>query len=167
MKKTCFVAIVLGVLLVTQCSKKKGVLDDQLSTKKDTAAVAPGNEQADTQDSDMERAITSLFQPLYFAFDSYSLSEENRDHLAEIGRFMRNYPSVQVRIEGHCDERGSAEYNMALGQRRADEAKKYLTDYGIAPGRFTTVTWGEERPAIEGHDESAWAKNRRAEFQRN
>ena len=67
-------------------------------------------------------------------------------------------------IEGHCDERGSAEYNMALGQKRAEEAKNYLVSYGISSSRLTTNSWGEERPATQGNDESAWAKNRRGEF---
>jgi len=77
---------------------------------------------------------------------------------------LKDNPNVMVRIEGHCDERGTIEYNLSLGEKRAASAKKYMTDMGIDAGRIQTISYGKERPAVTGSNESAWAKNRRDEF---
>jgi len=159
--------LVFVSLLATQCAKKNQTMDDQLSAKRDTVSAEEQAGQKRSQEpGEAEQAAASVLQTIYFPFDAYTLSDEARDRLAEIGRFLKRFPSVRLGIEGYCDERGSAEYNMALGQRRADEVKNYLVQYGINAGRFTTTSWGEERPAVEGSSESAWSKNRRAEFQR-
>jgi peptidoglycan-associated lipoprotein len=75
---------------------------------------------------------------------------------------LKKYSNVKIQIEGHCDERGTVEYNLALGERRANSTKKYLTSLGISPDRISTISYGKERPADPGHNEEAWAKNRRA-----
>lgn len=111
-----------------------------------------------------ERAMTSLQQQIYFAFDKSDLEQEARDRLQAKAQVLRDYPEIRVRIEGHCDERGTVEYNLALGERRANAAREYLIDLGIDPDRLTTVSYGEERPAVDGHNEAAWAQNRRDEF---
>ena len=77
---------------------------------------------------------------------------------------MRQFPDVRIRIEGHADERGTVEYNLALGERRAEAARAYLIDLGIDPDRMTTISYGEERPAVQGSNEAAWSQNRRDEF---
>ncbi len=77
---------------------------------------------------------------------------------------LREYPGIQLRLEGHCDERGSNEYNLALGQRRAESVRRYLMSYGIDASRFATISYGEERPLVDAQNEEAWAQNRRAEF---
>jgi peptidoglycan-associated lipoprotein len=84
--------------------------------------------------------------------------------LKEKAAWLQDRPEVDVLIEGHCDERGTNEYNLALGERRAQSAKVFLVNMGIASSRLTTVSYGEERPLDPGHDEAAWAKNRRAQF---
>jgi peptidoglycan-associated lipoprotein len=99
-----------------------------------------------------------------FAFDSYVLDARARDILAEKARFLQTQSAVTVLIEGHCDERGTEQYNLALGDRRAHAAKQYLIGLGIAGNRMNTVSYGEERPLDPGHNEEAWAKNRRAHF---
>ncbi|MDP3947874.1 MAG: peptidoglycan-associated lipoprotein Pal [bacterium] len=99
-----------------------------------------------------------------FDFDSFVLSTEAKDYLDTIASFLMKNPSIKIQIEGHTDERGTNEYNLALGQRRADSARKYLEDLGVSPKRIATLSYGEERPLDDGHNEEAWAKNRRAEF---
>jgi peptidoglycan-associated lipoprotein len=110
------------------------------------------------------RLTSSDFQPAFFDLDSYTLRDDARTALDTDARLLRDNPSVHVTIEGHCDERGTAEYNQALGERRAHAAKDYLVSNGIDAGRLQTVSYGKERPFDNGHDESAWAKNRRAQI---
>lgn len=109
-----------------------------------------------------EAAFTN--EDIYFAFDKYDLDERAREVLANKAYFMKQYPNVKILIEGHCDERGTAEYNLALGERRANSAKQYLVQLGISESRISTVSYGKERPVDPGHNEAAWAKNRRAHF---
>lgn len=103
-------------------------------------------------------------QPVYFAFDDYSLSADAQGQLNKLGEFMKGSATAVIQIEGHTDDRGSVEYNLALGQRRAQSAKNYLVQLGIDPSRLPTMSYGEEKPAAEGNDESAWSRNRRDEF---
>src|SRR5262249_27533268 len=104
------------------------------------------------------------FQPVFFDFDSYTLTETGRRALDGDAKLLRDNAGLAVTIEGHCDERGTSEYNQALGEKRAQAAGDYLTAAGITASRLTTISYGKERPFDPGHDESAWAKNRRAHF---
>jgi peptidoglycan-associated lipoprotein len=109
-------------------------------------------------------AITSSdFQPVFFDLDSYTLRDDARSALDANARLLREHPDARLAIEGHCDERGTVEYNQALGERRAQAARDYLVQAGIAAARLSTVSYGKERPFETGHDEAAWAKNRRAQ----
>ncbi len=101
---------------------------------------------------------------VFYAFDSDVLDMAAQNQLDENVQWMADNPEASVVIEGHCDERGTYEYNMALGERRAESAKSYLLNAGVDPVRIQTVSYGEERPFDPGHDEAAWAKNRRAHF---
>jgi peptidoglycan-associated lipoprotein len=103
-------------------------------------------------------------QDIYFDFDKYDLRTDARTILDRKASFLNQNSSVRVQIEGHCDERGTVEYNLALGERRANAAKQYLTTAGISAGRLSTISYGEERPLDPGHNEAAWAKNRRDHF---
>jgi len=98
----------------------------------------------------------------FFDFDDFSLRQDAKSALEKDGKYLEKNSATKVVIEGHCDERGSVEYNLALGEKRARAAKEYLVSYGIPGGRLTTISYGKERPFDSGHDESAWAKNRRA-----
>lgn len=109
-----------------------------------------------------ERAFTNI--DIHFDFDKYNLKPRGRETLADKAYWLKKNPTVNVYIEGHCDERGTNEYNLVLGERRANSAKTYLLSLGIAPERLGTISYGEERPVDPGSNEEAWAKNRRAHF---
>jgi peptidoglycan-associated lipoprotein len=98
----------------------------------------------------------------YFPFDSAVMTPESQDNLGSTAQWLRNHQAAKVQIEGHCDERGTEQYNLALGDKRAYDAKTYLATLGIDSKRMTTISYGKEKPFDTGHDEEAWAKNRRA-----
>lgn len=100
----------------------------------------------------------------YFDFDKSDIRPDAREALAKDVQMLRDYPNVRVLIEGHCDERGSEEYNLGLGDRRANSAKSFLVQGGIAEGRLETKSWGKERPVCTEHNEDCWQQNRRAHF---
>ena len=101
---------------------------------------------------------------IYFDFDKSDIKPEFRPVLMGIAGIMKEFSEINIRIEGHCDERGTGAYNLALGERRCNAAKQFLVDAGISASRLDTKSWGEERPAAMGHNEEAWSKNRRDEF---
>ena len=101
---------------------------------------------------------------IYFAYDDFSLSSQAKKTLVENAAWMISNSQKVITIEGHCDERGTEEYNIALGERRANSAKRYLINLGVKSGQLSTISYGEERPADMGHNEGAWAKNRRGAF---
>jgi peptidoglycan-associated lipoprotein len=106
----------------------------------------------------------SPFQPVFFALDSYDVDATSQQALDANAALLKKYPNWVITIEGHCDERGTAEYNLALGERRALSAKNYLVSLGISADRLRTVSYGKEFPFDPGHDENAWRQNRRAHF---
>jgi len=103
-------------------------------------------------------------EDVFFDTDRYDLKPEARGILAKNANWLLQYPTVQVLIEGHCDERNTREYNLALGERRANAVRDYLMSLGIAGDRMRTISYGEERPFALGHSEEAWRLNRRAHF---
>jgi len=104
------------------------------------------------------------FSPAFFDVDQSTLNEQGRSALDKNAKLLRDHPDAKVEIEGHCDERGTVEYNQALGQRRAEAARDYLVAQGVTADRLTVISYGKDRPFAEGHDESAWSQNRRAHF---
>ncbi|MFO7760305.1 MAG: peptidoglycan-associated lipoprotein Pal [Thermodesulfobacteriota bacterium] len=102
--------------------------------------------------------------PVYFDFDKSTIREDQVSRMRKNCEFMEDNPGLNIVIEGNCDERGTSEYNMALGQRRADSAKRYLVNLGIEEDRISTISYGEEKPLVHGHDEHAWTQNRRDDF---
>jgi peptidoglycan-associated lipoprotein len=112
-------------------------------------------------DSASDRAIA---QPVHFEYDRSDIKPEDQVALERKVAVLRANPRLELQIEGHCDERGPDEYNLALGERRAAATKRWLVEHGIPDTRLTIISYGEERPADPGHTEEAWAKNRRAEF---
>jgi peptidoglycan-associated lipoprotein len=108
---------------------------------------------------------STIGNAIYFDLDESAITDDSRAALEAKAPILLRHTNLRVRISGHADERGSDEYNLALGLRRAAEAKRYLAALGIAEDRIEIVTFGEERPAVQGHTEEAWALNRRAEFE--
>lgn len=119
----------------------------------DQEGVSPLNEQ-------FKREVTS--DTVHFALDMFDIDAEARSILDSQARWLVAHPNTRITIEGHCDERGTREYNLALGDRRANAAKNYLAARGVSPSRITTISYGKERPVALGSDEQSWAANRRA-----
>lgn len=112
-----------------------------------------------------EAALKKLkLESIYFDFDQGNIRDDQKETMAKNSEWLKANPKVKIRVEGNCDERGTAEYNLALGQKRADAAKKYLEGLGISGDRMQTISFGLERPLDRGHNEAAWAKNRRDDF---
>ena len=109
-------------------------------------------------------AATAEFETIYFEFDVSTLRPDAKATLRASAEGLKQHPDTRVEVQGNCDNRGSNEYNLALGSRRAESARRYLRDLGINASRITTVSFGEERPAVRGNNEVAWAKNRRDDF---
>ena len=104
------------------------------------------------------------FKTVYFDYDKFNLRPDAKQDLEFDYNLLTQYPDAIVEIQGHCDERGTVEYNLSLGQKRADATKDYLVSLGVSPDRLKTISYGKERPVDPGHNEAAWAKNRRCEF---
>ena len=122
-----------------------------------------------TEDVVVDRALDELnlnspLGPAFFALDSTELDEQGRKVVTANAEVLRKFPTWAVTVEGHCDERGTAEYNLALGERRADAVRAYLVSLGIAQSRIRAVSYGKESPFDPGHTDAAWAQNRRAHF---
>ena len=173
--------LTLAVLLLTPvalvgCGRKKPAIapaaPDVAVTEPATPTVADPAESDPIEnplDGDLLAAnehayATGLLGDIYFEFDLASLSEQARERLARNADFLRSHPEFVVRIEGHCDERGTNDYNLALGERRAHAARDYIAQLGIPAQRLRTVSYGEERPVCARSDESCWQSNRRAHF---
>jgi len=121
----------------------------------DTTATRPPVEPAEP---------AFMAQDIRFDYDKANIRDDARTTLTALGKYLMENPSVRVLIEGHADERGTTEYNLALGERRARSTRDWLVAYGIGSDRISTVSYGKERPLDPGHDESAWSRNRRAHF---
>ncbi len=170
-----FVCLVL--LSAAGCAKKELVRTDEMVPSAAVTSQA-GNTPAKPAESDESLAnrqakevpvptadqLKNSMDSIYFNFDSADLDSAARDSLAGTYRYLQGKPGVNVRIEGNCDERGSAEYNLALGEKRAKVARKYLTAMGITADRLSTISFGKEKPVDPAHNEDAWKKNRRDDF---
>jgi len=164
-KKWIFLALLLvipGLMFTVSCQKK--VVD---ATPKPMAEEKeePKEEVVVKEEVAVYKVPDMVMQEdIYFDFDKSTLTPAAQDNLLQKAEWLRENPDATVTIEGNCDERGTSEYNLALGDRRAEAAKAFLVDLGIDPMRMTTISYGEERPVDPRHNEEAWAKNRRDHF---
>ena len=182
-KLVIFLCLVVFVLAYAGCAEKQLVKSDgTASAQKESAmkqneqpsiggASAKQEESAkrsiSKEQTTMEPAaspITADLKDIHFDFDQYSISQEDRKILSSHADYLLKNKNVKIVIEGNCDERGTTEYNLALGDRRAQEAKKYLVNSGVDQKRIKTISYGKERPLDPDHNEEAWAKNRRDHF---
>jgi peptidoglycan-associated lipoprotein len=152
--------IVAAALAVTAgCSPKPKYIPPAPGNNPGPAPTQQDNVRPGSR-ADFERSVTS--NTVHFALDRYDLDSEARAILDSQAAWLAHWPNVPVSLEGHCDERGTREYNLALGDRRANAAKNYLASRGINPARISTISYGKERPIALGSDEASWAQNRRA-----
>jgi peptidoglycan-associated lipoprotein len=179
-RKSITVLLLIGFvslfLLFTSACQQKKVEVTPAATEKPAEVQKP----VDTSKEDAERAERERLarleaekaaakaamesEKIYFDYDKADLSSDSQSILTKKANWLKENGEYKLKIEGHCDERGSTEYNMALGARRAEAAAKFISAAGVASDRLTTVSYGEEKPVDPGHDESAWSKNRRDEF---
>jgi len=178
--------VIPGFMFATSCAKKQVVSEPTVTAEEEDAearrlAAERERQEALEKQKLREQGLTEeakarmqrearaarerfLDENIYFEFDKARLLPESKAVLRVKAEWLKANPEALAIIEGHCDERGTNEYNLALGDRRAQSAKTYLVDLGIAAERLTCISYGEERPLDPGHDEAAWARNRRAQF---
>ena len=184
MKKSLAILGIIGLIVcfsltvMTGCAKKSAVKEQAVSAEQQAAAERAAREAAKKEEPpakgttvteekvapQAEAAAKEEFKDVLFDFDKFSLKPESRGTLKELAAWLTKNKGKSVLIEGNCDERGTTEYNLALGERRAKEAMKYLVELGVDAKRIKTISYGEERPLDPGHTEEAWAKNRRDHF---
>jgi len=160
----------LSVILVTGCAKKGVVKEEVVAAEEKPAAVQlpetalQKEREAALRERTLLKRAASRFSNINFDFDKFNLKPEAREILRQHADWLLEHPDFDVVIEGHCDERGTSEYNLALGERRAVSAMKYLVNLGVDKRRLTTISYGEELPLDTRQNEEAWAKNRRDHF---
>ncbi len=180
-KKSLMITVLILCLgLVMMGCPKKTAVKEEPSVKKEEAAKSEAEraakEKGTTTKEQFEKSLvaertpgiegqvfeSSLLKDIHFNFDKYDIRPEDAALLKENAALLKKFANVKVQIEGHCDERGTVEYNLALGERRANRTKDYLVSLGISAARISTISYGKEKPLDPGHEEEAWAKNRRA-----
>lgn len=174
MKRYAFSALMVVMVGMYGCAKEEVVKKDeplnqqtvaQKPTQTQQSSASTKQSTADQQAGAAKASQNAALSTVYFDFDKSDLRQDTRDTLGKDAEVMLKVLAAnKVKIEGHCDERGSDEYNIALGDRRAKSVKKYLVSLGVAADRLSTISYGKEKPAVQGHDEAAWSKNRRADF---
>jgi len=185
MKKSLVILGIIGlivcfsILVVAGCAKKSAVKEQAVSAEQQAAAERAAREAAKKEEPPTKESTVTeeklapqaagakeemIFKDVLFDYDKFSLKPEGRDALKELASWLTKNKDKNVLIEGNCDERGTTEYNLALGERRAKEATKYLVELGVDAKRIKTISYGKERPLDPGHTEEAWAKNRRDHF---
>jgi len=163
-KKLQWVLLVLGIamFLVSACSQKPPAEEAQPPVQE--VEPPPPPPPPPKVEEPPPPPVELNLETVYFDFDKYNLKPDAREALGRNARLLKENPEATVLIEGHCDERGTKEYNLALGEKRAKSARDYLVDLGVAASRIRIISYGKERPVDPGHSEAAWAKNRRAAF---
>ncbi|OGT96734.1 MAG: peptidoglycan-associated lipoprotein [Geobacteraceae bacterium GWB2_52_12] len=180
MKRLLSILLTLGALaFAAGCANKEMIVTEPaagLGSEQTSGTLPPTDVRSDSDTlpeiagADQTRGITTgvtqsnPLETVYFDYDSWILTGHARDALARNAAWLRNNPGISVKLEGHTDERGSDSYNLALGEGRSKSALKYLVILGIDPARMDFISYGEEKPAVEGDDETVWSKNRRVEF---
>ncbi|MDR1499167.1 MAG: peptidoglycan-associated lipoprotein Pal [Rickettsiales bacterium] len=150
MKK--YLILLLSLSFITACGKKYDTVDTEVEAAKVNAETAV----------EVKEQVAAVPGKVFFDLDSYSLKATERQTLNRMAEWLDTKADAKVTVEGHCDERGTREYNLALGQKRADSVKKYLVSRGVRENRIKTISYGKEKPEFLGKGEEIWSKNRRA-----
>lgn len=158
--RALFTTLLAGFLAVGCASKKPTNAQDEGATASNGANAGLTLELNGDSDSNTAGGL----QTVYFDFNESSLTSDTTETLKKNADYLKANTTVDVQVEGHCDERGGHQYNLALGERRAKAVREYLVAAGVAAKRISTISYGKERPVSEGHDDASWSKNRRANF---
>lgn len=175
-KKSLIIIFILCFGLIMIGCPKKTAVKEEPSVQKEAAKAEAERAKETKAKEQFEKSLvaektpgiagevfeSSLLKDIHFDFDKYDIRPGDAALLKENAALLNKYPNVKIQMEGHCDERGTVEYNLALGERRANHAKNYLVSLGISPARISTISYGKEKPLDAGHNEDAWARNRRA-----
>jgi peptidoglycan-associated lipoprotein len=154
--KQMFLPLILTFsLAITSCSSKKTANKTQNSDSQSESLILNG---------DSDSGTAGKLKTAYFAYNSVSMDSSAKNTLTSNAEYLKKNPSIMLQIEGHCDERGGRQFNLALGDRRAKAVKEYLIALGIKAYRLKTLSWGNEKPVNEGSDDEAWSQNRRGNF---
>ena len=165
LRSVLILTILAATLTLTSCASNKKSTEGVDNTNVDTTTVDNANNSGALDlngDSDAKRA--GALQTVYFDYNSAAISSSTRDTLNDNVKYLKANPTVKVQVEGHCDERGSIQFNLALGEKRAKSVRDFLASQGIASGRISVISLGKEKPVAFGHDEDAWSQNRRGNF---
>ncbi len=162
--KTAFhtVTILAAAMLLAACESTPEAAGEASATGASTATQTAAAPTAEMMPGSREDFEINVGDRVFFDYDRYDLTAEARAQLERQAAWLQSYPSVTITVEGHCDERGTREYNLALGEQRANATMNYLVALGVDPNRVQTISYGKERPEAIGSDETAWSQNRRA-----
>jgi peptidoglycan-associated lipoprotein len=160
MKSKILMAAAAALLLAACTTTPETGASSEGSGTGTTTTTSPGGAAAVTPGT-LQDFVQNVGDRVFFGYDKYDLTPEAQATLQKQAVWLKSYPQATVVIEGHCDERGTREYNLALGERRAASVANYLVALGIDANRIQTISYGKERPAVDGHDETAWSQNRR------
>ncbi len=160
-----YLVVLLALLLVLPACAKKEVVPVTEEVKPVEEVTPPPLEEQKPEEAPVEvkeEPEEIVLEDVFFDFDKYSIKDEYKKVLEKNAEILLAHPDIKLLVEGHCDERGTNEYNLALGEKRAKAVVDFYVAYGVSPDRLSMISYGEERPFDPGHDEEAWAKNRRA-----
>ena len=164
-KRLLVAMLVLGLMVVVfGCGGKNAVDEDPAQITEPPEVEAPPVEEEPVVEQEPVEVPLPVLDDVFYAFDKYSLTDDSKRKLEGNASELKRASESTVIIEGHCDERGTKSYNLALGEKRAKAAKDYLVSLGVSGSRITVISYGKERPFDPGHNEAAWAKNRRGHF---
>jgi len=175
------IALLSAVIVIGACAKrytkppeeaeapkeeviKEEVIKPEVEEEKEEVVTYAKEEEIKEKEIPVEELAKNVLQDIHFDFDKYNIRPDARPILDDIADFLNEHLDINIVIEGHCDERGTNEYNLALGDRRAKAAKDYLVSKGVSPSRILTITYGEEKPLCRESNEECWQKNRRDHF---
>jgi peptidoglycan-associated lipoprotein len=167
MKKSALLTLTALALVASGCAKRTPPIETAPPIETPPPTDVTSGDSPDVTDAELAASQAALVaaagsDSVYFGTDEYLLDAAARATLTAQARWLIANPAQRAQIEGHCDERGTREYNIALGERRANAARDFLVSQGVAASRLTVISWGKEKPVSPGHDESSWAQNRRA-----
>ena len=154
-----FISTIFILFFMAACGSTPDTVDSS-----DTGSISEtsGSSSSSLVGGSQEDLVINVGDRVFFGFDSYDLNGDARQRLQDQAAWLKQYSDVSITVEGHCDERGTREYNIALGERRAQAMKNYLIGLGVSAGRISTISYGKERPAVLGSNDAAWDQNRRA-----